>query len=59
MRVGALYRINQLPTVTSEKNSNGKIIIAQMREEQIMDINIIWDNEELEVIEELNEIFNL
>lgn len=24
-----------------------------------MDINIIWDNEELEVIEELNEIFNL
>lgn len=26
---------------------------------QTMDINIIWDNEELEVIEELNEIFNL
>lgn len=24
-----------------------------------MDINIIWDNEELKVIEELNEIFNL
>ena len=24
-----------------------------------MDINIIWDNKELEVIEELNEIFNL
>ena len=24
-----------------------------------MDINIIWDNEELEAIEELNEIFNL
>ena len=24
-----------------------------------MDTNIIWDNEELEVIEELNEIFNL
>lgn len=24
-----------------------------------MDINIIWDNEELETIEELNEIFNL
>ena len=24
-----------------------------------MDVNIIWDNEELEVIEELNEIFNL
>lgn len=26
---------------------------------QTMDINIIWDNEELEAIEELNEIFNL
>ena len=26
---------------------------------QTMDINIIWDNEDLEVIEELNEIFNL
>ena len=25
----------------------------------IMDIDIIWDNEELEAIEELNEIFNL
>ena len=24
-----------------------------------MDIDIIWDNEELEVIQELNEIFNL
>ena len=24
-----------------------------------MDMNIIWDNEELEAIEELNEIFNL
>ena len=24
-----------------------------------MDVNIIWDNEELEAIEELNEIFNL
>ena len=24
-----------------------------------MDINIIWNEEELEVIEELNEIFNL
>ena len=24
-----------------------------------MDVNIIWDNEELEIIEELNEIFNL
>ena len=24
-----------------------------------MDIDIIWDNEELEAIEELNEIFNL
>ena len=24
-----------------------------------MDINIIWDNEELEAIEELNDIFNL
>lgn len=29
MRVGTLYRINQLPTVASEKNNNGKIIIAQ------------------------------
>ena len=31
----------------------------ELQEVQIMDVNIIWDNEELEVIEELNEIFNL
>lgn len=29
------------------------------KEDKTMDINIIWDNEELEAIEELNEIFNL
>ena len=31
----------------------------ELQEVQTMDINIIWDNEELEAIEELNEIFNL
>ena len=29
------------------------------KEVKIMDINIIWDNEELEAIETLSEIFNL
>ena len=31
----------------------------ELQEVQTMDINITWDNEELEAIEELNEIFNL
>ena len=29
------------------------------KEGKIMDINIVWNEDELEAIEELNEIFNL